>query len=226
MGCHLLEVPFSMLGLTYVQDVQASVGSVYVDEFKRGYFPESCPPSSYATMTFPKTPKTKGPVTLHWMDGGIQPPRPEELGPNEAFGDGGNGILIIGTKGKMLADTYGREPRLLPTSKTETVKAKQRYERVPGGEKGHYAQWVEACLAGYGNKEVSAPFEISGPLTEALLMANLAIRGCDLKVGEKFPGRDIKLIWDNDNMRVTNFDEVNQFIKREYRPGWKLDYQL
>ncbi len=226
MGCHLLEVPFSMLGLTYVQDVQASVGSVYVDEFKRGYFPESCPPSSYATMTFPKTPKTKGPVTLHWMDGGIQPTRPEELGPNEAFGDGGNGILIIGTKGKMLADTYGRKPRLLPTSKTESVKVKQRYERVPGGDSGHYGQWVEACLAGYGNKEVSAPFEISGPLTEALLMANLAIRGYDLKVGDKFPGRDIKLIWDNDNMRVTNFDEVNQFVKREYRPGWKLDYQL
>ena len=126
----------------------------------------------------------------------------------------------------MLADTYGRKPRLLPTSKTEKIKAKQRYERVPGGESGHYAQWVEACLAGYGNKEVSAPFEISGPLTEALLMANLAIRGYDLKVGDKFPGRDIKLVWDNDNMRVTNFDEVNQFVKREYRQGWKLDYQL
>lgn len=54
MGCHLLEVPFSVLGLSYVQDVQASVGSVYVDEFKRGYFPESCPPSSHATMTFLK----------------------------------------------------------------------------------------------------------------------------------------------------------------------------
>ncbi len=224
MGCHLLEVPFSMLGLTYVQDVQASVGSVYVDEFKKGFFPQSCPPSSYATMTFPKTAKTTGPITLHWTDGGIRPPRPDELGPNEVFGDGGNGILIIGTKGKMLADTYGRKPRLLPTSKTEEVKVEQRYERVPGGEGGHYAQWVEACLAGYGNKEVSAPFEISGPLTEALLMANLAIRGYNVEVGDQFPG--IKLIWDNDNMRVTNYDAVNEFVKREYRQGWKLDYQL
>ena len=98
MGCHLLEMPFSVLGLSYVQDVQASVGSVYVDEFKRGYFPESCPPSSHATMTFPKAARTQGPVTLHWMDGGIQPTRPEELGPNEIFGDGGNGILLVGTK--------------------------------------------------------------------------------------------------------------------------------
>lgn len=224
MGCHLLEVPFSVLGLTYVQDVQASVGSVYVDEFKRGYFPESCPPSSHATMTFPKAARTTGPVTLHWMDGGIQPARPEELGPNEIFGDGGNGILLIGDKGKILADTYGENARLLPTSRKENVALK--YERVPGAAGGHYAQWVEACIAGYGKKEVSAPFEISGPLTEALLMANLAIRGADLRVDGRYPGRSLKLLWDNENMKVTNFDVVNQFVKRNYRQGWDVKYTL
>ena len=224
MGCHLLEVPFSVLGLSYVQDVQASVGSVYVDEFKRGYFPESCPPSSHATMTFPKAARTQGPVTLHWMDGGIQPARPEELGPNEIFGDGGNGILLVGTKGKILADTYGENARLLPTSRKENVA--EKYERVPGGACGHYAQWVEACIAGYGNKEVSAPFEISGPLTEALLMANLAIRGADLRVDGQYPGRNLKLVWDNDAMKVTNFDIVNQFVKREYPQGWGINYNI
>ncbi|MBV2225335.1 MULTISPECIES: Gfo/Idh/MocA family protein [Sphingobacterium] len=224
MGCHLLEVPFSVLGLTYVQDVQASVGSVYVDEFKRGYFPESCPPSSHATMTFPKAARTTGPVTLHWMDGGIQPARPEELGPNEIFGDGGNGILLIGDKGKILADTYGENARLLPTSRKENVALK--YERVPGAAGGHYAQWVEACIAGYGKKEVSAPFEISGPLTEALLMANLAIRGADLRVDGRYPGRSLKLLWDNENMKVTNFDVVNQFVKRNYRQGWDVKYTI
>jgi hypothetical protein len=45
---------FSVLNLQYAKDVQCSVGSVYVDEFKRGYFPESCPPSSHVTLTFPK----------------------------------------------------------------------------------------------------------------------------------------------------------------------------
>ncbi len=224
MGCHLLEVPFSVLGLSYVQDVQASVGSVYVDEFKRGYFPESCPPSSHATMTFPKAKRTTGPVTLHWMDGGIQPARPEELGPNEVFGDGGNGILLIGDKGKILADTYGENARLLPTSRKENVALK--YERVKGGAGGHYAQWVEACIAGYGKKEVSAPFEISGPLTEALLMANLAIRGADLRVDGGYPGRSLKLLWDNQNMKVTNFDIVNQFVKRNYRQGWDIKYTI
>ncbi|MBC3539068.1 Gfo/Idh/MocA family protein [Rufibacter sediminis] len=228
MGCHLIEAPFRVLDLQYATDVQASVGSVYVDEFKRGYFPESCPPSSHVTLTFPKTDKTKGPVTLHWMDGGIQPERPEELGPNEVFGDGGNGTLFVGTKGKMMCSTYGADPRLLPTSRTHNVNPKHRLARVPGGAEGHYAQWVEACLAGYGKMEVSSPFEIAGPLTEALLMANLAIRGIDVRKpnaagnGFDYPGRGVKLLWDNQNMRVTNFDEVNQFVKRDYRAGWTL----
>jgi predicted dehydrogenase len=228
MGCHMLEVAFRVLNLKYAKDVQASVGTVYVDEFKRGYFPESCPPSSHVTLTFPKTNKTKGPITVHWMDGGIQPERPAELGPNEVFGDGGNGTLFIGTKGKMMCGTYSQNPQLLPTSRTKTTTVKQKYARVPEGANGHYAQWVEASIAGYGKKEVSSPFETAGPLTELLLMANLAIRGADLRIpradgkGFNYPGRNIKLLWDNDNMKVTNFDEVNKFVKREYREGFKL----
>jgi hypothetical protein len=108
---------------------------------------------------------------------------------------------------------------------------KKPQPRVPGGAEGHYAQWVEACLAGYGKKEVSSPFEIAGPLTELLLMANLAIRAQDIRVartdgrqGFNFPGRNIKLIWDNNNMKVTNFDDVNQFVKRQYRNGFELKW--
>jgi predicted dehydrogenase len=228
MGCHIIEPAFRVLNLSYATDVQASVGSVYVDEFKRGYFPESCPPSSHVILNYPKTHKTKGEVTLHWMDGGIQPERPEELGPNETFGDGGNGTLFIGTKGKMMCGTYGANPKLLPISRTDHVKVKQKYPRVKGGAEGHYAQWVEACIAGPGKNEVSSPFATAGPLTESLLMANLAIRAFDIRVpkadnkGYNFPGRYIKLLWDNDNMKVTNFDAVNQFVKREYRQGYSL----
>ncbi len=217
MGCHLVEAPFRVLGLQYAKDVQASVGSVYVGEFKQGHFPDSCPPSSHITLTFPKTNKTKGDITLHWMDGGIQPERPEELGPNELFGDAdGNGSLFIGTKGKMIANTYSENPQLLPTSRTKEVTVKQKFNRVPGQSNGHYGQWVEACIAGYGKHELSSPFEVAGPLTEALLMANLAVRGHELKGGH------IKLQWDNANMRVTNFDDVNQYIKRQYRDGFSL----
>jgi Predicted dehydrogenases and related proteins len=228
MGCHIVEPAFRVLNLKYVKDVQASVGTVYIDEFKRGYFPESCPPSSHITLTFPKTNKTMGDVKVHWMDGGIQPERPDELLPNEVFGDGGNGTLFIGTKGKMMCATYGANPKLLPTSRTNEVNVPQTIPRVPGGAEGHYAQWVEGCIAGKGKMQMSSPFEVAGPLTEALLMANLAIRGNDLRVprqtgnGFNYPGRNIKLLWDNQNMKVTNFDDVNQYVKRQYREGYRL----
>ncbi len=229
MGCHIIEPAFRVLNLQYATDVQASVGSVYVDEFKRGYFPDSCPPSSHVTLTFPRTNKTKGPVELHWMDGGIQPDRPDELQANEVFGDGGNGALFIGTKGKMMCGTYGVNPRLLPLSRNEQVKFKPKITRVPGGSEGHYAQWVENCIKGRDASDVSSPFEIAGPLTEALLMANLAIRAADIRKpratgnGFDFPGRNIKLLWDNAAMKVTNFDDVNQYVKREYPSGYSLN---
>lgn len=230
MGCHLVEAPFRVLDLEYVKDVQASVGSVYVGEFRKGVFPESCPPSSHITMTFPKTHKTKGDVTLHWMDGGIEPERPEELGANELWGgEEGNGCLFIGTKGKMYSSTYSDAAHLLPSSRMEesAVKnAKQRWARVPGGANGHYAQWVEGCIAGYGKTELSSSFERAGPLTEALLMANLAVRGHDLAVKgangrNTYPGQ-VKLLWDDKAMKVTNFDDVNQYVKRNYREGFEL----
>lgn len=226
MGCHLIEPPIRVLGLDTPIDVQCSVGSIYVDEFKRGYFPDSCPPSSHVILRFEKTKKTKGNLQIHWMDGGIKPARPDELAPNESFGP--NGVLFEGTRGKMMCDVYGANPRLLPLSRTNEVHVKPKIERVKGGVDGHYWQWAEAAIAGYGKIQLSSPFEIAGPVTETLLIANLAIRGTDVQKpkadgkGFTYPGRDIKLLWDKENLKVTNFDEVNQFVKREYRSGWSL----
>jgi predicted dehydrogenase len=230
MGCHIIAPPFQVLGLKYPIDVTASVGSVYVDEFKRGYFPDGGPPSSYIIYTFPGK-DGKPPVKLHWMDGGIQPQRPEELGPNEKMGDleGLNGAIFVGTKGKMMCGVYGAQPSLIPTSKNGETKVAQTIKRVPGSAEGHYAQWVEACIAGYGKMEVSSPFETAGPLTETILMGNLAIRSHDIRIpkGDKpnqydYPGRSIKLLWDGENMKVTNFDQANQFVKRDYRAPYAL----
>ena len=122
----------------------------------------------------------------------------------------------------MIASTYSDNPLLLPTSRTKEVNAPKKFARVspgPGGRSGadgHYAQWVEGCLAGYGKTQLSSSFDVAGPLTEALLMANLAVRGHDLRGGH------IKMLWDNDNMKITNFDAVNQYVKRTYREGWSI----
>ena len=127
----------------------------------------------------------------------------------------------------MMAGTYGVNPQLLPTSRTKEVTVPITVARVKGGEDGHYGAWVEAAMAGYGSNEsknLSSNFDIAGPLTESVLMGNLAIRSAEIqkKNGNDFdyPGRNIKLLWDGPNMKITNFDEANQFVKRTYRAGW------
>jgi len=134
--------------------------------------------------------------------------------------------MFIGTKGKLLLDCYGANPRLLPTKlMTEKKMPAEKLKRVP---EGHYLQWVNACIAGYGNATTSSPFEYAGPFTESILMGNLAIRSWMMKnpIGkgwdDKYLGRK-KLLWDAKNMKVTNFDDVNQFIKRNYRKGFNLN---
>ena len=231
MGCHLIEAPFRVLDLGYPTEAACSVSSFYTGNFTRGYYPDSPPAASKVTLKFLDK-KTNSPIHIHWSDGGIQPDRPEELGPNEMMGDGGNGVIFYGSKGKMMCSTYGANPRLLPLSKNDEIKITQTIARVPNGAEGHYAQWVEACIAGYNSKEakaLSSPFDIAGPLTETVLMGNLAIRSYDIRHPQTtdskrfdYPGRGIKLLWDGPNMKITNFDEANQFVKRTYRSGWNL----
>jgi hypothetical protein len=80
------------------------------------------------------------------------------------------------------------------------------------------------------NSELSSSFDLAGPLTEGLLMGNLAIRSYDIRkprpgstTGQfDYPGRFIKLLWDGPNMMITNFDDANQFVKRTYREGFSL----
>jgi hypothetical protein len=157
-------------------------------------------------------------VTLTWLDGNLRPQRPAELGAEEQMGDSGGGAIIEGTRGKMMCSTYGANPQLLPTSKTKDAKVAKTLPRVP---EGHYAQWVNACIAGYGKAKVSSPFEYAGPLTETILCSNLALRSWNIKEGNRFTGRK-KLLWDAQNMKVTNYEPANQYVKREYRKGWEL----
>jgi predicted dehydrogenase len=228
MACHIMAPAFAVLDLGYPISAECSVATKYIENWNKAYYPESGPIASHITLTF-KGKNGKPDVELHWMDGGIQPSRPEELGPNEKMGDGGNGILFIGSKGKMMAGTYGIDPQLLPTSRSKVEKVPETIARVKDGEEGHYAAWVEAAMAGYGSekaKNLSSQFDVAGPLTESVLMGNLAIRSYDIqkKVGKEieYPGRNIKLLWDGPNMKITNFDEANQFVKRDYREGWTL----
>ncbi len=223
MGCHFIDVPYRALQLEYPTSVSCSVGSVYTGFFEYAVYTDSYPPSS---VTYIKFPARKGlpPVELVWYDGGIKPRRPDELLPDEEMGEWDGGIIFEGSKGKIMAGLFGRNPTLLPTNKMKTTNLpKSKFPFVEKGSEGHQQQWVKACKQGFG-AFTSSSFDKSGPLVETVLMGNLAVRSYnyrepDGKGGFKYPGRK-ELLWDGPNMRITNFDPANQFVKRNYRTGW------
>jgi predicted dehydrogenase len=224
MACHIMDPIYRILPIDYPDSAECSVSNVWKDMWSEGNYVDSCPPASIIHLNYPRK-KGKGSIQVSWYDGGLLPELPEELLPGEPFGDWDGGVLFIGRKGKLLLDCYGQNPRLLPTKLMQEKRMpKEKIKRVP---EGHYLQWVNACIAGYGNAETSSPFEYAGPLTESILMGNLAIRSWMMKNpgltgwGDKYLGRK-KLLWDAANMKVTNFEEANQFVRREYRDGWNL----
>ena len=222
MACHIMDPAFRILPIAYPSEVECSTTTAWSGFFEMADYKDSCPASSIIHMKFPRT-DGKGNITLTWMDGGLTPKRPEELLPDEPMGGGdlGNGYIFEGTKGKLIGN-YNAAPVLLPTARMKEVEfPKSTIPRIPGAEWGHYTEWVEACLAGYGKKSLSSPFDYAGPMTESVLMGNLALRSYNMHRDKGFPGRK-KLLWDAKNMKITNFDEANQFVKREYRQGWSL----
>lgn len=221
MGCHVMDPVFRILPIDYPTDVECSATAAYEGFFQIARYTESCPSSSIIHLTFPRT-DGKGDVKLTWMDGGLRPQMPEELSHEDDIGDMSNGVIFEGSKGKMIGN-YSKQPLLLPnTLMPDIEKVPKTEKRVP---EGHYVAWVEACMKGYGESDLSSKFEYAGPFTEAVLMGNLAIRSYQYETSESgnssYPGRK-KLLWDAKNMLITNFDPANKFVMRSYREGWSL----
>ncbi len=224
MACHILDPAFRILPIAYPSEFECSVPKNWTSDGKQIRSTDGFPPSSIIHLKYPKT-NGPGDIKLSWYDGGALPPRPDELLPGEPFGDRDGGILFIGTKGKLVMGCYGRNPKLLPTKlMNEVTLPKQTIPRVP---EGHYLQWINACIAGYGNKKTSSPFEYAGPFAESVLIGDLAIRSWSLENAKDERKEDDyilpKLMWDAAEMRVTNHEEANQFVRREYRQGWSLE---
>jgi predicted dehydrogenase len=224
MACHIMDPVFRILPIRYPDSAECSVATVWREMWNDTQNLDACPPATIIHLHYPRT-DGKGSIKVSWHDGGLLPARPQELLPEEPFGNWDGGVLLIGTKGKLLVDCYGANPRLLPTRlMKETTMPAKTLPRVP---EGHYLQWVNACIAGYGKGKTSSPFEYAGPFTESILMGNLAIRSWMLKNPklkgweDKYLGRK-KLLWNAQEMKVTNFEEANQFVRREYRDGWDL----
>ena len=225
MGCHIMETPFKTLQLGYPYEAEASCTTIWSDDFVEADFSTACPPSSIVRLKFDSD--IHGDIALNWYDGGLMPDLPPELKDGESPGENGGGSIFYGEKGIMITDTYSGNPRLLPSERmTDFTPPKETLKRV---ENGHAGNWVEACMTG---SKTSSPFSYAGPLTEAVLMGNLAIRAYQYKAlqpGKKagdwspydYPGRKT-LKWDGDNMKVTNLEMANKWVKGEYREGWEI----
>ncbi len=233
MGCHLMDPPYRVLGLGYPTEVECSVGQVFKRDWVAEHLPESCPPSSAVQLKFPASAKNPKPVSFTWFDGGIKPFHPDLIPAEDYMGEenSANGAMMIGEKGIMICGTYGINPMLYLKS-GEKITMPKDYKAdnplVALPEFGHQALWTRACKAGFGSAEhrsLTSSFDYAGPMTETVLMGNLAIRSYSLNTGKdgkmEFAGRK-KLLWDGQNTRITNFEPANQFVGREYRSGWKL----
>jgi predicted dehydrogenase len=210
MGCHIVDPLFWALKLKYPISVEANI-SRYWGAFFEQTQPknEMFPRSTIVRLRFPAREKMPE-VSVTWWDGGLMPPRPAGLEPGRRMGNEDGGILLIGEKGTIMAGCYGESPRLVPESAMKKYKKRPRrtLERIPEGPDGHEQDWIRACK---GGKPASSNFEYSGPLSEMVLMGNLAVR---------FPDRE--LLWNGAAMEVTNDKDANAYVRRQYRGGWHL----
>ncbi len=219
MACHIMDPIYRILPIDYPTSVECSVAGTWTFTLRpQDDNPDWTPFSSSIHLDYPRK-DGKGNIKVSWYDGGILPELPEELLPGESFGNSDGGVLFIGSKGKLMADCYGAKPRLLPLKANETLNIPETIARVP--DENHYLQWVNACIAGHGKGVTSSPFEYAAPFTESILIGNLALRSWMLRDNptakrtvDKYNGRK-KLYYDAPNMRITNYEPANQFLKRE-----------
>lgn len=222
MGCHIFDPVFEGLALTSPISLRSE-----------GPAPDRWNWSINARIhyVFPGTPYTaedRLPVT--WYDGDQRPPAdllalitPPELSeassnapantdedPREAARRRAlarripldQGSIFVGTKGLLHLPHIGT-PRLLPEASFKD----HPLPDVPGSH--HWSDWAEACV-GKAARPL-APFDYSGPLTEAVLLGSVAVR---------FPQRTLE--WNAAELRFTNEAAANAFVRREYRPGWEF----
>jgi len=193
IGCHSIDPIWRALKLKAPLSVHAACTLVNNETY---------PVASRVTYQF----GARGdmpPVKMHWYDGGMRPPRPDELEDGQNFGD--NGTMFVGDKGKMLGHMIIPESR-----RKEFGNAPKVLERSPG----HHQEWIDACK---GGKPAGSNFDHAGPLAECVLLGNVALRPA---IKEKLTR--VSLLWDSENFKITNVPEANQYLRREYREGYSL----
>ena len=193
MGCHIYSPPYRALKLTSPKSVTA---------YGPAPSAESWATKARVKLTYPGTEYTAGEtVDMWWYDGGELPPDAirEPIGPR--FPD--QGSVVVGTEGMLVLPHGSTPPFALPEAKQAAL------PQIEIPERDHYAEFVDVVLAG-GKQPCSASFDYAGPLTESVLIGNVAAH---------FPGETLE--FDAKRLTFPRKREADQYLTREYR-GWKI----
>ncbi len=192
-GCHIFDPVFTALEIGPPRTITCTAECVSEEVY---------PAWTEARYEFPGTPFTTA-DTIHatWLDGGKKPAK--DLSPDlpEKYELPPSGSMIIGEEGTLILPHVG-PPHLYPESKFANY-AKPELE-----PRDHYHEFVEAAL---GNGTAGANFDFSGPLTETVLLANVANR---------FPGETLE--WNAGRLKFTNSKDATKHLRRRYRKGWRV----
>ena len=196
MACHCMDLAFFALDLPAPSSVAAK---------SSGGTEESPPRWSVIDYQFPRSGKQAA-LTMTWYDGGRKPPADVVKGRELPS----NGIVLVGDKDTLFVPSYWGDGQFLSGAKTADFKdVPQSVPRAPGEfDKGHYNEWINACK---GGPKAMSNFDYSGPMTEAVLLGNVALRAGG------------KIEWDAKALKVTNVPEANRLVRKSYRNGWGVE---
>jgi predicted dehydrogenase len=197
MGCHIFSPPFRALGLTAPISVTAHGPAPTKDNWAT---------KARVHYVYPGSTLTAGPtVDLWWYDGEERPPEPVLALVGDRLPK--TGSVALGTDGALVLPHIS-DPFLLPEDRFST------YERPTIEPRDHYLEFLDTVAAATAARrgpapQASAGFSYAGPLTESVLLGNLAAW---------YPGETLE--WDARGMKVRGRKQAKEHIQRQYRKGW------
>jgi len=198
IACHYFDPVFRALKLSAPVSVEASSTRVNTETYPLG---------SMITFHFPSR-ETMPALKLVWYDGGLRPPRPAVIQQDDVMGT--NGLMLVGDDNAVLMSDWNSW-RIYPDERARQYGAPpKRLARSVG----HHQEWIDACK---GGPAAGSNFDWAGPMTETILLGNVALRS---QLREDLT--KTKLEWNASELAFTNYSSANQFLKREYREGWNI----
>ena len=193
MGCHIYSPPYRALKLT---------SPISVTAYGPSPGAESWATKARVKLTYPGTEYTASQtVDVWWYDGGELPPDAIREPVGSRFPE--QGSVVVGTDGMIVLPHVTAEPFVLPDSKMAAL------PKIELSDRDHYGEFLDVVLAG-GKQKCSANFDYAGPLTESVIIGNVAAH---------FPGETLK--FDAKALAFPGKPEANQYLTRSYRDGWK-----